>query len=114
MPEKKYTRFGREVTKTKTTVPSASGMGSTTIKSKTVRKGDEMKRKSVVRSDNSVIRSKKMETSKGAVTKMTTKTNAGKRRSVTATKPGEKFTYANLGPVSQVRAFSYQKKKLKK
>jgi hypothetical protein len=114
MPEKKYTRFGREVTKTKTTVPAAGGKGSTTIKSKTVRKDGEMKRKSVVKSDNSVIRTKKTETGKGAVTKMTSKTNAGTRRSVTATKPGERFTYTNMGPASQARAYNYQKKKLKK
>jgi hypothetical protein len=37
-----------------------------------------------------------------------------KQRSVTMKKPGEKFTYANMGIASQARAFSYQKKKLKK
>lgn len=37
-----------------------------------------------------------------------------KQRSVTMKKPGEKFTYANMGPVSQARAYNYQKKKLKK
>jgi hypothetical protein len=50
-------------------------------------------------------------------TSVTKKTASGpgmkKQRSVTVKKPGEKFTYAAMGIVSQGKAYRYQTKKNK-
>jgi hypothetical protein len=86
---------------------------------KTTIKGNMIKTKSTGNlGDGATKKKTKTYTDPKTKTTVTKKTVSGpdmkKQRSVSVKKPGEKFTYANMGPVSQARAYNYQKKKLKK
>jgi hypothetical protein len=119
MPDKmKRNRFGREVTKTERYIgpPGISKGDKAKVKTKTVRKGNTLKTRQVIKQDGKRIvnKTKKYETGNNSVTKSTVREGGKTQRSVMTKKPGEKFTYANMGPASQARAYNYQVKKLKK
>ena len=131
MPEKvRKNLLGRTVIKTKSDDGSVNrtvyGRDRQLVKSttkvggnKTTIKGNMIKTKSTGDLGGGATKKKtKTYTDPATKTTVTKKTVSGpgmkKQRSVVTKKPGEKFSYTNLGPVSQDRAFSYQKKKLKK
>ena len=117
----KRNRFGRQVTKSNYSLPgmNISGVGSSdpaTVKSKSVRKGNMVKTKTVIKQGGkrTVNRTKKYETGNTSVIKSTTRKGGVKDRSVTVKSPGKKSVSTNMGPVAQARAYHYQVKKLKK
>jgi hypothetical protein len=119
MPDKmKRNRFGRQVTKTERYVgpPGVGPGGKAQVKTKTVRKGNTLKTRQVIKQDGerTVNKTKKYETGNTSVTKSTARGGGGASRSVTVKSPGKKSTTINMGPVSQARAYNYQVKKLKK
>jgi hypothetical protein len=131
MPEKvRKNLLGRTVIKTKSDDGSVSrtvyGRDRQLVKSttkiggnKTTIKGNMVKTKSTGDLGGGATKKKtKAYTDPATKTTVTKSTVSGpgmkKQRSVTVKKPGEKFTYSNLGRVSQARAYGYQKKKLNK
>jgi hypothetical protein len=108
------TVYGRDRQLLKSSTKTSFGKG------KTKYKGDTMNIKTTGKHLGEGVTKKKMKIMTDPATKstVTKKTVSGpgmkKERSVVTKKPGEKFSYTNLGPVSQARAFNYQKKKLKK
>lgn len=131
MPEKvRKNLLGRTVIKTKSDDGSVSrtvyGRDRQLVKSttkiggnKTTIKGNMVKTKSTGDLGGGATKKKTKSYSdpktKTTVTKSTVSgPGMKKQRSVTVKKPGEKFTYSNLGRVSQARAYGYQKKKLNK
>ena len=102
----------RQLVKTKTKIDSGKGKSVTTIK------GNTIKNKSTGDLGGGVTKSKsKTMMNPATKTSVTKKTVSGpgvkKQRSVTVKKPGEKFTYAAMGIVSQGKAYRYQTKKNK-
>lgn len=122
MPDKmKRNRFGRQVTKSNYSLPgmNISGIGSSdpaTVKSKSVRKGNMVKTRTVIKQDGerTVNKTKKYETGDSSVTKRTVKRPGMTERSVSKSTPGKLSTTVNMGSLSQARAYNYQVKKLKK
>jgi hypothetical protein len=122
MPDKmKRNRFGRQVTKSNYSfpgmdIPGAGSSGPGTVKSKSVRKGNTFKTRTVIKQDGkrTVNKTKKYETGDSSVTKSTARGGGGASRSVTTKSPGKKSMSTNMGPVKQARAYNYQVKKLKK
>jgi hypothetical protein len=102
----------RQLVKSKTKISSDKGKSVTTIK------GNMIKNKSTGDLGGGVTRSKTKTMSNLAnKTSVTKKTASGpgmkKQRSVVVKSPGERFTYANMGAVSQGKAYRYQAKKNK-
>ena len=102
----------RQLVKTKTKIDSGKGKSVTTIK------GNTIKNKSTGDLGGGVTKSKtKTMMNPATKTSVTKKTASGpgmkKQRSVVVKKPGEKFTYAAMGIVSQGKAYRYQKNKNK-
>jgi uncharacterized protein with gpF-like domain len=119
MPDKiKRNILGREVTKSKTYIgpPGVSKSDKAKVKTKTVRKGDTTKTREVTKygGKRTVEKTKNYGVGGNSLTKKTVKSGGKTDRSVEVKKPGETFTYANMGPASQARAYNFQKKKLKK
>lgn len=106
--------YGRknQLVKSKTKISSDKGKSVTTIK------GNVIKNKSTGDLGGGVTKSKsKTYSNPASKTSVTKKTVSGpgmkKQRSVVVKKPGEKFTYAGMGAVSQGKAYRYQTKKNK-
>lgn len=114
----KRNRFGREVTKSERYVgPPGIGQGDKAkVKTKTVRKGNQLKTRQVITQDGNrtVNKTKKYETGNSSVTKKTTRSGGVTDRSVTVSTPGKKSMAVNMKAGSQSRAYNYQVKKLKK
>ena len=118
----KRNRFGRQVTKTERYIgfeDKGTNARPAKVKTKTVRKGNTLKTRQVIKQDGKRIvnKTKKYETGDTSVTKKTVRGNApglNKERSVTVKKPGEKFVTTGLGSVGQARTYNYHAKKLKK
>ena len=115
MPDKiKRNRFGRQVTKSTRSI--STGEDPAKIKSKSVRKGNSLKTRTVITQGNSRIvnKTKKYETGDTSVTRKTVRQSGSKPvRSVETKKPGYTSTQTNMGPMSQANTYRRQVKKIK-
>lgn len=118
----KRNRFGRQVTKSSRSFPTmnisdAGPSDPGKVKTKTVRKGNTLKTRQVIKQDGerTVNKTKKYQTSDNSVTKKTVKSGGKTDRSVTINKPGETSRRVGIKTAAgQARSYNYNVKKLKK
>ena len=109
----KRNRFGRQVTKSTRSLGIPGDKA--TVKSKSVRKGNQLKTRTVINQGGvrTVNKTKKYETGNDSVTKRTVKRAGSTERSVSKQSPGYTSTTMNMGPVSQGKLYRRQVKKIK-